>query len=157
MWLLELSQSSWSRDTVSVSDKRKLTGNQGRWEERNRIMKLWICSSTHSLAKPQSVLELPVTRGPRQKGVVSGCDSSLVTVPSGREMVCMDAGLVSVPSYRSCSWMAPSDKEKISILSVLQTIPSLNSSLNGGYEGGITKNLFTFLIPYLATGTWNFF
>jgi len=53
--------------------------------------------------------------------------------------------------------MAPSNKEKASILSVLQTIPSPNSSLNGRCEGGRTENLLTFLIPYLAAGTWNFF
>lgn len=89
MWLLELSQSSWSRDTISVSDKHKLSGNKGGWEERNRMMKLCICSSAHSLVKPGSVLELPVMRGPRQKGV-SGCDSSLVTAPRAREtgLVC---------------------------------------------------------------------
>lgn len=60
-----------------------------------------------------------------QKGI-SGCDSSLVTAPSSWEMDCMCAGLVSVPSYHSCCWMGPSNKEAASVLSVLQTIPSLH-------------------------------
>lgn len=47
-------------------------------------------------------------------------------------------------------------RKAVSILPVLQTILSPSSSLNGGCEGGRTENLSTFLIPYLATGTWNF-
>lgn len=71
-------------------------------------MKLRICSSAHSLEawiKP----ELPVTRGPRHKGV-SGCHSSLVTAPSRSEMGRVGTGLLSVPSCHSC-WMAPYSKE----------------------------------------------
>lgn len=155
MWLLELSQSSWSRDTISVSDKHKLTGNKRRWEERNRIMKLWTYSPALSLVKPGSDPRLPVTRGPRQLEL-SGCDSSsLAAVPSGREVGRTTARLVSVSSHGRCCWMAPSNK-KSSILSALQTVPSLKSSLNGECERGRTEKLFTFLIPYLATTTWKF-
>lgn len=64
-------------------------------------------------------------RAARRKGIF-GCDSSLVTVSSSWEMDCMCTGLVSLLSYHSCCWMGPSNKEVASVVSVLQTIPSLH-------------------------------
>lgn len=90
-----------------------LAGNKGSWE-KNRITKLWICSSAPFLMQLVPVPE------PLLPGASSSWDLGTWQLPAcsaqQQNMGWGGAGLLSAPSYHRCCWTAPPDKEKDSIL-----------------------------------------